>query len=143
MSPRPEAERAEAVEMAVLLMLAKLTPAERAAYVLREAFDYPYEQIADVLHLGSANCRQLVRRARQRMVSERRRPVSVAARKRLVLVFLAAARGRLITDLEHLLVTDAVSRLARASSGELPGGPVGHALQEVQPPDRGPSNESP
>jgi hypothetical protein len=53
------------------------------------------------------------------MVSERRRPVSVAARKRLVLAFLAAARGGLIADLKHLLVTDAASRLARASSGEL------------------------
>src|SRR6195952_4589949 len=43
------AERGEALEFAALLLMEKLTPNERAAYVLREAFDYPYEQIADIL----------------------------------------------------------------------------------------------
>ena len=46
------AERGEALEFAALLLMEKLTPNERAAYVLREAFDYPYAQIAGILHLS-------------------------------------------------------------------------------------------
>src|SRR5205814_6402981 len=45
--PRIGAERSEALKLAVLILLEKLSPTERAAYVLREAFDYPYCQIAD------------------------------------------------------------------------------------------------
>jgi uncharacterized protein YbjT (DUF2867 family) len=54
------AEQDEALELAVLLLLEKLAPTERAAYILREAFDYSYEQIADVLHLSEDKARQLV-----------------------------------------------------------------------------------
>ena len=49
-----------ALEFAVLLLLEKLSPTERAAYVFREAFDYPYRQIAEVLQLEEANTRRLV-----------------------------------------------------------------------------------
>src|SRR5712692_4484752 len=48
--PAIGAERGEALKLAVLLLLEKLSPTERAAYVLREAFDYPYDQIASILH---------------------------------------------------------------------------------------------
>ncbi|MFD7875269.1 sigma-70 family RNA polymerase sigma factor, partial [Streptomyces sp. NPDC059766] len=65
--PQLGAERAEAVEMAVLLLLEKLNPVERAAYVLREAFDYPYSRIADILETSDANGRQLVSRARRHL----------------------------------------------------------------------------
>jgi RNA polymerase sigma-70 factor (ECF subfamily) len=113
--PEPEAERADAVGRAVLLMLATLTPAERATYVLREVFDYPYARIAELLHLSSANCRQLVRRARQGLTSERRRPVSVMAHKRFLLAFLAAAGGGPIAVLEQLLVSDAAAQVRSVS----------------------------
>ena len=117
--PEPDAERGEAVEDAMLLLLAKLTPTERAAYVLREAFDYPYGNIADLLGLRPANCRQLVRRAKQSFTSERRRPVSIAAHKRLVQAFVAAAQGGNIADLEDLLVSTAARRpTAGPSSGD-------------------------
>jgi DNA-directed RNA polymerase specialized sigma24 family protein len=69
------AERGAALEFAVLLLLEKVTPTERAAYVLREAFDYPYGQIADVVRLSEAAARQLVSRARKRLAAERRAPV--------------------------------------------------------------------
>ena len=59
------AERVQALGLAVLVLLEKLSPAERAAYILREAFDYPYQQIADILQLSEANTRQLVTRARK------------------------------------------------------------------------------
>ena len=48
-------------------LLEKLSPTERAVFVLREAFDYPYRQIADVLELSEANARQLLVRARARL----------------------------------------------------------------------------
>ena len=60
--PALGAERSEALEFAVLLLLEKLSPTERAAYVLREAFDYSYREIANILRLEEANTRQLVTR---------------------------------------------------------------------------------
>jgi RNA polymerase sigma factor (sigma-70 family) len=104
--PETRAERGEAIEHAVLLLLRNLTPAERAAYVLREAFGYPYQRIAEILLLTAAHARQLVRRAHQRLATQRRRPVSPAAHRRLVLAFNAAAQAGNLTDLERLLVAD-------------------------------------
>jgi RNA polymerase sigma-70 factor (ECF subfamily) len=65
--PAFAAERSEALERAVLLLVEKLSPRERAAYVLREAFDHSYREIADILRLEEANTRQLVTRARQHL----------------------------------------------------------------------------
>ena len=59
------AELDEALELGVLVLLKKLTPTERAAYILREAFDYTYRDIANLLRLEEANARQVVTRARQ------------------------------------------------------------------------------
>jgi RNA polymerase sigma-70 factor (ECF subfamily) len=101
--PEADAEQVEAVADAVFTLLAKLSPAERATYLLREAFDYPYDRIADLLHLRPANCRQLVRRARDRITAERSRPVSVAAHRQLLNAFVAAARRGDFTELERLL----------------------------------------
>src|SRR5919197_438769 len=74
--PAIGAERGEALQLAVLVLLEKLTPTERAAYVLREAFDYPYREIADILQMEEANARQLVSRARKHIADGRRTPVS-------------------------------------------------------------------
>ena len=54
--PRLGAERRQALAFGVLLLLEKLTPTERAAYILREAFDYPYREIANVLRLERSQC---------------------------------------------------------------------------------------
>src|SRR6201986_5102825 len=54
------AERGEALGLAILLLLEKLSPTERAAYVLREAFDYSYHQIGEILQVQEANARQLI-----------------------------------------------------------------------------------
>src|SRR5688572_5175788 len=64
------AERGEALELGVLILLEKLSPVERAAYILREAFDYAYRDIAGALRLQEANARQLVTRARQHLANE-------------------------------------------------------------------------
>src|SRR6185295_16125171 len=58
--PRLTAERNQALACGVRMLLEKLTPAERAAYILREAFDYPYRDIATILRFEEANARQVV-----------------------------------------------------------------------------------
>ncbi len=65
------AERGEALAVAALVLRDRLSPSERAAFVLREAFDYPYRQIAEILRLGEANTRQLVTRARKHLAQRR------------------------------------------------------------------------
>ncbi|MFD6281138.1 RNA polymerase sigma-70 factor [Streptomyces sp. NPDC060209] len=107
--PQLGAERAEALDLAVLFLLEKLNPVERAAYVLREAFDYPYKRIADILETSEANTRQLVSRARKHLSAERREPVSSDAHRRLLEVFLAAAQTGSLSALEDVLTADVVS----------------------------------
>lgn len=104
------AERGEALELAVLVLLERLTPAERAAYVLREAFDYPYKEIAEILHLEEANTRQLVSRAREHVTTGRRARVSHDEQKRLLHAFIEAAHAGDVAALEQLLAADVVSR---------------------------------
>ncbi|MER7701502.1 RNA polymerase sigma-70 factor [Kitasatospora sp. NPDC097605] len=107
--PQLGAERAEAVELAVLLLLERLNPVERAAYVLREAFDYPYGRIAEIVETSEANARQLVSRARKHLAAARRERVDRAEHRRLLEVFVGAARTGDLAVLEKLLAADVVS----------------------------------
>jgi RNA polymerase sigma-70 factor (ECF subfamily) len=107
--PALGAERAEALELAVLVLLEKLSPTERAAYVLREAFAYPYREIADILGLQEAGARQLVTRARKHLREERRASVTSLEQRRLLKAFLAAARSGDVAALEELFAADVVS----------------------------------
>jgi RNA polymerase sigma-70 factor, ECF subfamily len=107
--PARAAEQREALERAVLILMERLSPAERAAYVLREAFDYPYRQIARLLALTEANARQLVTRARTHLFSRGRTPVSASAQRRFVAAFIAAAETGDLAPLEELLTRDAAS----------------------------------
>lgn len=108
--PTLGAERAEALDVAVLVLLERLTPTERAAYVLREAFDYGYPEIAQIVGASPAAARQLVSRARKHIVSERRNVVSSTQRRALLEAFLAAARVGDVQGLERLLAEDVVTR---------------------------------
>ncbi|WP_327588117.1 RNA polymerase sigma-70 factor [Nonomuraea sp. NBC_00507] len=107
--PHLGAERGEALEFAVLLLLERLSPTERAAYVLREAFEYPYRQIADIIQLNEPAVRQLVSRARKRVLVERRTPVTRDEQRRLLKAFVAAARAGDLTALEELFAADVIS----------------------------------
>ncbi|MDQ0760332.1 RNA polymerase sigma-70 factor [Streptomyces canus] len=107
--PQLGAERAEALELAVLFLLEKLNPVERGAYVLREAFGYPYPQIAGILEISEANARQLVSRARKHLAAERRERVSPSEHRRLLQVFLTAAQTGDLAVLEDVLTADVVS----------------------------------
>lgn len=107
--PTLGAERAEALEFAVLMLLEKLSAKERAAYVLREAFDYSYRQIVDILRVDEANTRQLVSRARKHIADGRRAPVSKDEQRRLLEAFIDAAQKGDMAGLEGLFAEDVVS----------------------------------
>jgi RNA polymerase sigma-70 factor (ECF subfamily) len=106
--PRLEVERGQALAFGVLLLLERLTPTERAAYILREAFDYPYRDIANVLRLEEANARQVVTRARRHVVSSRKMRASSAEQRRLLDAFVAAVGSGDVAGLEGLLASDGV-----------------------------------
>jgi len=108
-NPELGAERGEALEYAVLLLLEKLTPAERAAYVLREAFDYPYPLIAEIVQSSEPATRKLVSRARRHLIAERRRPAPAPEHRRLLSAFLTAAQSGDVASLEKLFAADVVS----------------------------------
>jgi len=107
--PTLGAERAEALELATLLLMERLTPTERAAYVLREAFVYPYSRIAEVLETTEAAARQLVSRSRRHLAGDARRGASREAQRTFFRAFLDAARSGDTAALEGMLATDAVS----------------------------------
>ncbi|AXL90088.1 RNA polymerase subunit sigma-24 [Streptomyces sp. CB09001] len=106
--PDPESriQRYEALELALLLLLKRLTPVERAAFLLREAFDYGYPEIAGILRLSQGNARKVVSRARGHLAQERRVHGSTAGHRRLLTAFVAAARAGDVASLEALLTAD-------------------------------------
>jgi RNA polymerase sigma-70 factor (ECF subfamily) len=102
--PAAGAERRDALETALRTVLERLSPAERAAFLLREAFDYRYRRIGWVLATSEENARQLVTRARRRLSGGPGRRVPPAELRRLVDAFLAADRTGDLVALERLLV---------------------------------------
>lgn len=91
--PGDRAELAEQISLAFLAALERLGPEERAAFLLKEAFDYDYAQIALLLGLSQANCRQMVHRARERIQAGRPRfQVAPEQHRRLLERFMRAAR---------------------------------------------------
>ncbi|MGW3012417.1 RNA polymerase sigma-70 factor [Streptomyces sp. NPDC001219] len=114
------AERAvftETVTLAVLVVLESLSPLERAVFVLREAFGYPYTEIATTLDRSEAAVRQLAGRARRHV--EERKPryeVDPDRQRDLTERFLAAAAGDDLDGLLRLLAADA--RLVGDSGGK-------------------------
>jgi RNA polymerase sigma-70 factor (ECF subfamily) len=102
-------EDEEAVSMAFLVLLERLNPDERAVLVLRESFDYPFAEIAEILDTSEANCRQILSRARRRIADERPRfDPDPRERRRLADRFLAAARDGDMDGLVALLAPNAV-----------------------------------
>ncbi|WP_367039857.1 RNA polymerase sigma-70 factor [Streptomyces sp. Je 1-332] len=107
LGPLESAEQRDAVSMALLILLERLTPVERAVYVLREAFAYSHREIAGVLDIGEANCRQLYRRAARAVTDERARFDAAAERREALLEsFLAAAREGDLAGLEKMFTAD-------------------------------------
>jgi RNA polymerase sigma-70 factor (ECF subfamily) len=110
LTPQERVERRDDVSLAFLLLLERLTPEERAAYVLREAFDYDHAAIADVLGKSVPAVRQLAHRARQRVgASQKRFQASLEEQHELTERFLAAAWRGDLRGLTDLLAADVVS----------------------------------
>ncbi|MFF4314296.1 RNA polymerase sigma-70 factor [Streptomyces sp. 900105755] len=110
LGPADTAERRESVSYAVLVLLERLAPAERAVYVLREAFDYPHREIARILDLTEAASQQILHRARKHVAQGRARTeVDEAAARRIIEEFLAAAASGRTEPLVRLLTEDAVA----------------------------------
>ena len=99
----------ESLSMAFLVVLERLTPVERAVFLLREVFEYEYAEIADFLGLSEANCRQILGRAKGH-VSEVRPRFATSERKRddLLEGFLRATSSGDMEGLLALLATDVV-----------------------------------
>lgn len=130
LGPLESAEQREAVSLAMLVLLERLGPTERAVYVLREAFGYGHREIAEALDLTEANSRQLHRRAVQRVSEERARfEPAPEQQEELVTSFITAARDGDLASLEKLLTAD----VTFSSDG---GGKVRAALRAVEGPDK-------
>ena len=103
------AEVADSLSQAFLVMLERLSPTERAAFLLREVFDYDYAEIARILERSEVNSRQIVSRAKKHLGAARPRfDADPAVRDRLLERFLAAADEGDVAALEALLAEDAV-----------------------------------
>ena len=108
LGPLETAERRDSVSFAVLVLLERLSPPERAVFVLREAFGYSYGEVGQILGRSEAGCRQLHRRAAQRLGAPSRRVRPDRGQwRRLTERFLAAAAGGDVAGLERLLADDA------------------------------------
>lgn len=130
MSPERAAEFADDLSFALLLTLEKLTPAERAAFLLHDVFDWPFPEIARTLGRGEAACRQLASRARKAVRAER--SAGAASRpdqEALLQAFLAAV----ITGDEKALALMLTEDCVAFSDG---GGVVRAALRPIHGPQK-------
>jgi RNA polymerase sigma-70 factor (ECF subfamily) len=127
-SPAALQELADDLSIAFLLMLERLTPVERAVFLLRESFDFNYREIAGIVGKSEENCRQIDRRARKSL-AEGRRPAKAdpAERDRLLGGFLNALKEGDLEGMVKLLARDATlysdgGGKARAALKPVPGG---------------------
>ena len=126
LAPDSQTEMAEDLSVALLLALERLSPLERAAFLLHDVFDYSFTQVADTLGRNEAACRQLASRARTR-VREARPAGTTPARvpsgavdekhSELLSAFIAASRSGDVAGLTRLLASDA--RLVTDGGGKV------------------------
>ncbi|HLR93375.1 MAG TPA: RNA polymerase sigma-70 factor [Jiangellaceae bacterium] len=109
--PARRIEMDETVSTAFLVVLERLSPTERAVFLLREVFGYEYTQIAAILDKSEQNCRQILTRARRSVADARpqsERQPRPRRRSELAEAFFAALRGGDLATLEQLLADDVV-----------------------------------
>ena len=110
LGPAGTAEQRESVSFAVLLLLERLLPNERAVYVLREAFEYPHREIAGILDISESASQQIFHRAKKHVADGRTRAeIDEAGARRVVEEFLVAATGARPDALVRLLTSDVIS----------------------------------
>jgi RNA polymerase sigma-70 factor (ECF subfamily) len=119
--PEEQAELADSLSLAFLVLLERLSPVERAAFLLREVFGYPYDEIARVIDRSEDNARQLVARARRHVEARRPRfPATPEQQRRIVEAFVEAVSDGDVDRLVSLLHPDVVMR---ADSGGVVSAP--------------------
>jgi RNA polymerase sigma-70 factor (ECF subfamily) len=138
LAPDAQTELAEDLSVALLLALERLSPLERAAFLLHDVFDYSFSQVADTLDRNEAACRQLAARARTH-VREARPAGAIPARSassaidpkhaELVSAFISASRSGDIATLTRMLASDA--RVVSDGGGKVPA-----ALNVIEGADR-------
>jgi RNA polymerase sigma-70 factor (ECF subfamily) len=107
--PAEMTDFAESLSMALFLLLERLSPVERAVFLLRQAFDYEYAEIAQIVGKSEENCRQIVRRARQHVnAGHAHRQVSLEQREQLTQQFYRACMSGDMEGLLSLLAKDVV-----------------------------------
>ncbi|MGH8876651.1 MAG: RNA polymerase sigma-70 factor [Stackebrandtia sp.] len=110
LGPLETVEQRESVSSAMLLLLERLTPPERAAFILREAFGYGHREIAGILEVTEAASQQLYHRAHRHVERDRSRfRATEAQSRRMIERFLDAARGGDLSALENLLASEAIA----------------------------------
>jgi RNA polymerase sigma-70 factor, ECF subfamily len=128
-APDARIDAYESISMAFLVLLESLTPLERAVFLLREVFDYPYPEIAEIVGRREDGCRQLFHRAKQYLTERRPRfQPSPAAQERLTAGFVRAVEGGDLQGLMSLLAED----ITLWTDG---GGKVAAALQPIHGPN--------
>ena len=138
LAPDAQTELAEDLSVALLLALDRLSPLERAAFLLHDVFDYSFAQVADALGRNEAACRQLAARARARVRTSR--PGSAASahgpsgsidakHAQLLSAFISASRSGDVATLTRLLASDA--RVVTDGGGKVPA-----ALNVIEGADR-------
>ena len=107
--PARKAEMADSLSLALLVLLESLSPEQRAAYLLHDVFDEPYDRIAEIIGTSEQNARQLATRARRHVAQRRPRfEASREQREELATRFFAAAEEGDLQGLEQLLAHDVV-----------------------------------
>lgn len=125
-----EADLADSLGIAFMMMLEELSPVERAVFLLREAFGHDYAAISEIVGKSEANCRQMVARAKGRLGRpEEKKKTATEEAERLVKEFITATRTGELSDLIALLTEDAVLY----SDG---GGKVRAVIRPIQGPDK-------
>ncbi|MGH9405317.1 MAG: sigma-70 family RNA polymerase sigma factor [Terriglobia bacterium] len=115
--PEQEALLADSVGLAMLVVLNRLTPAERLAFVLHDTFAVPFEEIAAILARSPTAARQLASRARRRVRGAAALPANASQQREVADAFLAAMRAGDFEGLVAVLDPDVVVRVDEAAAG--------------------------
>src|SRR5215472_12729657 len=105
--PETNLEQKESLSLAFLLLLQTLAPPERAIFLLHEVFDYPFQEVAQIVGKSPAACRQILHRAHQHLAAHQRRfAASPEVQAHLLQHFLLACQGGDLAALTELLAKD-------------------------------------